>query len=978
MKRKRLSLSILICLMFVASNTLADNNESAVHGLAQGCYAIQSPTNGNFLKKFHKGGPVDNGLSYRFENIDIADATHFFMKPTSYSYYMLTDKDGRYLASHLPAEISAGRYAGEFAEWRMSAVDVGSGNYEYKFHGTALNMGLRHNYSTGGLYFFDLLNPGNNNSEASFRLVPQSDCTPFPEVTVNVSGNSDVLKGDASLPVRGYVDPHTHITSYEFMGGKMMAGKPFHRWGVETALKDSSDIHGPWGSLDIIGNLYAYGDVNHRYDTRGWPDFPFWPNHKQMSHMQYYYKWIERAYLSGLRLMVTDVVENEVLCNVQKTVNPGSWINPNSCNSMDSIRLQVRRLNEMQDYIDAQAGGPGKGFFRLVTTPEETRQVIANGQLAVLIGVETSETFNCGYNDSCSRNDIEAGLDELYDLGIRAVFPAHKFDNQLSGARVEHGFINVGQWLSTGRFFETKECDENTRGAHFTTGFPIIGDVPFIRDILNVIGLNPEYDETIEHCNKYGLTELGVYLINRLIDRKMLIELDHLSAKAAGEVMDIVEARGYSGVISSHSWMNPAKDGGLHENTKRLIRIGGFAAPYNFNTHKIAPLIEEHLDVVEQTSYLPGVSFGTDMSGLGDQPAPRDDAETNPLNYPFTTEHGLTFHKQISGNRTFDLNQDGVAHYGLVADHVQDIREQASPRVYESIMNSAEAYLQMWERALQHTNTDYVNPLELFVKIVNRKDSRCMDINGRDDNLVNGANVQLWGCDDRSYDQQWFYNKQNQMFENRADRSKCLDNRGQAYNGGEIVIWDCVDSDNLRWTYDVNKLASKHDNNIVADAYNTVQGGNVGQWERHSGVWQEWELRPTRAIHTWVDFRSKSSGKCLDVTGGATANGTKVQVHTCNGTSAQQWFFDPIKGTLKSKLPGNKCLDVPAGQTNNGTELQIWDCQAGNMNQQFDKNGNVFRPRLNTNKTLDATGSDRVVLWEYHGRDNQRWRPGIN
>ncbi|MCG8337121.1 MAG: RICIN domain-containing protein, partial [Proteobacteria bacterium] len=417
---------------------------------------------------------------------------------------------------------------------------------------------------------------------------------------------------------------------------------------------------------------------------------------------------------------------------------------------------------------------------------------------------------------------------------------------------------------------------------------------------------------------------------------------------------------------------------GLHENTKRLIRIGGFAAPYNFNTHKIAPLIEEHLDVVEQTPYLPGVSFGTDMSGLGDQPAPRDDAETNPLNYPFTTEHGLTFYKQISGNRTFDLNRDGVAHYGLVADHVQDIREQASPRVYESIMNSAEAYLQMWERALQHTNTDYVNPLELFVKIVNRKDSRCMDINGRDDNLVNGANVQLWGCDDRSYDQQWFYNKQNQMFENRADRSKCLDNRGQAYNGGEIVIWDCVDSDNLRWTYDVNKLASKHDNNIVADAYNTVQGGNVGQWERHSGVWQEWELRPTRAIHTWVDFRSKSSGKCLDVTGGAVANGTKVQVFTCNGTAAQQWFFDPIKGTLKSKLPGNKCLDVPAGQTNNGTELQIWDCQAGNMNQQFDKNGNVFRPRLNTNKTLDATGSDRVVLWEYHGRDNQRWRPGIN
>ncbi len=249
-------------LAFSASGlVLADSNEDAVHQLAQGCYAIQSGVNGEFLKKFTKGGAIDNGLSYHFENVAVADAAHFFFKPTSLNNYMLTDKDGRYLASHLPAEISAGRYAGEFAEWEVTAKDNGEGGHVFKLRGNALDMGLKHNYNDGGLYFFDLLNPGNNDSEKKFTLVAQNDCTPFPEVTTNVTGDLNNLKGDANAPIRGWIDAHTHITSYEFFGGKFMAGEPFNRWGVEEALKDSSHLHGPDGSLDLIGNLYAKGDV---------------------------------------------------------------------------------------------------------------------------------------------------------------------------------------------------------------------------------------------------------------------------------------------------------------------------------------------------------------------------------------------------------------------------------------------------------------------------------------------------------------------------------------------------------------------------------------------------------------------------------------------------------------------------------------------------------------------------------------------
>jgi len=48
--------------------------------------------------------------------------------------------------------------------------------------------------------------------------------------------------------------------------------------------------------------------------------------------------------------------------------------------------------------------------------------------------------------------------------------------------------------------------------------------------------------------------------------------------------------------------------------------------------------------------------------------------------------------------------------------------------------------------------------------------------------------------------------------------------------------------------------------------------------------------------------------KCLDVTGGGTADGTPVQIFDCNGTGAQQWIYTGL-GTI-SNLGSGKCLDL--------------------------------------------------------------------
>lgn len=210
--------------------------------------------------------------------------------------------------------------------------------------------------------------------------------------------------------------------------------------------------------------------------------------------------------------------------------------------------------------------------------------------------------------------------------------------------------------------------------------------------------------------------------------------MDHLSVEGATNVMKIVKERSYSGTISSHSWMNEGKDSLLHDNAKCLIKYGGYITPYNKTSTNLIETILAHLDTeiscyldedqeIEETSYsLSGVGFGTDMSGLGNQPGPRSDASENPLIYPFESEFGFKFKEQVSGTRTFDLNKDGIVHYGLLADHLHDIIQpqtfekcRKNPqwdkcRVYESIMNSAEAYLQMWERAEANTSNGHINP----------------------------------------------------------------------------------------------------------------------------------------------------------------------------------------------------------------------------------------------------------------------------
>jgi len=78
-------------------------------------------------------------------------------------------------------------------------------------------------------------------------------------------------------------------------------------------------------------------------------------------------------------------------------------------------------------------------------------------------------------------------------------------------------------------------------------------------------------------------------------------------------------------------------------------------------------------------------------------------------------------------------------------------------------------------------------------------------------------------------------------------------------------------------------------------------------------------------VNDGSDATVRVLGKCLQVVGNATGNATPVVIATCSGASGQLWQRQ-TSGALVNPASG-RCLDVPQGNTTPGAvQLQIWDC----------------------------------------------------
>jgi microsomal dipeptidase-like Zn-dependent dipeptidase len=734
--RDRMGLGLLGLFLLLSSDLSARAGEGSlapVHSVANQCYlvGVKGPGRRALLSA------TPDGSGYRLVRSQPRRATRFRLRPTDLGTYLLYDDRAGYLVSDGIGLQRATRLLSDVllnddrfqspAEWEL--VETAGGN---------VRRYLRHRNS--GRYLGTEGVVAAADQAAPIRLFRRRGCAEFPEASVDAKGTIRKTEfSDGSL--FGFVDAHSHLFSnFAFGGGGIFHGSPFHRLGVEHALPDCSVYHGMDGRRDVIG--YGFGNQgdtptflialatgqlpNPDHVTAGWPDFTDWPDApRRPTHQTQYYKWLERAYRGGLRLVVQHATTNQILCDLVK----GAGIQPTryACNEMVAVDRIIQETYALQDYVDAQAGGPGKGWFRIVTSPAQARQEIRDGKLAVILGIETSNLFDCFLVPSasfpaCTEADVIAKLDAYRARGVRAIFPVHKYDNAFSAGDGQKGIIEIANFIQTGHNSNfVSDCASVPtvfdRGA---AGFPGVimprddffapppNDLSgFAADPLGTLQpffpllLQPPTNEEV--CQAAGLTPLGEFLVRQMMHRGMIIEVDHLPRRSYRRAYEILAENDYPAAGTHHL-----------NNLGELYRLGGVSAT-DFGICRSGEAratvddgFQQRVQLIRDKQGFPAEGLALDLNGFAGARGPRfgprsscATPQTDPVQYPFRSYAGdVEFTAPQIGRRVLDFNTEGLVHLGLLPEVIEDVRRDGvSDADLEPFFKSAEGYIRMWEKA---------------------------------------------------------------------------------------------------------------------------------------------------------------------------------------------------------------------------------------------------------------------------------------
>ena len=622
----------------------------------------------------------------------------------------------------------------------------------------------------------------------------------------------------------GYADLHLHMFANLGHGKGTLAGEPYDALnGINGALSEDfgtslqlvgsdgvtprPDVStscpaylqtapsGNWclgqarfhGNHSLSDSSTGIGTNDAAASNLGLPLFNGWPQWNSTVHQQVYYRWLERAWIGGLRLVVMDAVTNEALCksSIRET-------GQNCALSMTSIDEQLQAARYFQSWLDARYGGAGNGWFRIVTTPAQATAAIQQGKLAVVLGIEVDNLFNChfqnaagqpvnGEGPSCTAPYVLAQLQSYYNQGVRHFFPIHNFDNAFGNPAAWQDAINVGNFGSEGEWWAVRDCKSLGYGFYLNQ---------FIEDAALLLGFGATdtrapftYTNANATCHGgSGLTSLGSYLVNQMMLMGTIIDVDHMSLESFDSTLNTARhpvgptgasLTPYPGIAATHVQFfdlyqqNYTDNGGRHERMRTSDQLnqiksvggmisvmlkddvqdtvwgwclpgapclpalasgstveGGKFTPLSINYPADSAVINNcrYSTTEWSQAYLFGaasmggpVSMGSDFNGVAGHVGPRfgsgscggnvtersaQEKAKNQLRYPFTLEGFGTFDRQVTGQRTFDFNKDGLAHVGLLPDMIADMKQVGVTNAQlQPLFGSAQAYINMWQKA---------------------------------------------------------------------------------------------------------------------------------------------------------------------------------------------------------------------------------------------------------------------------------------
>ena len=269
----------------------------------------------------------------------------------------------------------------------------------------------------------------------------------------------------------GIADLHVHQLVNLTFGGRMYWGQ--HDGPKETALarEEINGRYNPNDTLESVLTRIRQGGIDanillgaigggptdegfYTIGTGGHPDFEDWPHHADRSHQQVHIDWVREAHERGrrglrdsssLNLLVVSLVNNNVLCQVLKAVPRGNVPERNSggeiigwqsaswgCSDHENVLRQIEAAHALERKYP---------WYRIAMHPWHARKIIEDGDLAVILAIETDKPLS---DDDGTYGNWRDQLDEYRSLGVTTMQVVHELNSLFCGAAPHRGIM---EWL---------------------------------------------------------------------------------------------------------------------------------------------------------------------------------------------------------------------------------------------------------------------------------------------------------------------------------------------------------------------------------------------------------------------------------------------------------------------------------------------------------------------------------------------------
>lgn len=514
--------------------------------------------------------------------------------------------------------------------------------------------------------------------------------------------------------LKGYVDMHTHPASQWGFGEQLFFGE--NDGNPAVALGSCNCAHnfvappfdGNCGQQNMYRNSMVdkIDEENHikpaHTKSAGFPSFQQWPKHNSLLHQQMYVDWIKRAKEGGLRVMVALAVNSNCLADAAETSGPN-----------DDYRSMNKQIEKMKAFFNRH-----KDFMEIAYSADQLKSIVLSGRLAVVLGIEMDNIGNfyspadkkghLFFNPNPTIANVKAEIDRIYAMGVRYIFPVHITDNVFGGTALYNSGFNVANKYNTGKPF-VPEAVSSAGGITFklTSAFSeirqsflagiamgITGPVLPNHIMPDVPGNYPSYSDpgyNKGHRNSLGLTSLGEQAINYMMQKGMIIDIDHMSEKGVTKALEIAETKNYplnSGHNGFRNLGNYNENARTDDQVRAIYKLGGMMGLGH--GERSSNFVKIHRYGLNLTNNQP-LALGTDVNGffaLPGKPAANERIEYKP---PIT--------QASMGTKIWDFNTDGMAHYGLLPDYIQSCLKAGMTKEEHDVFNDgANRFYTMWDK----------------------------------------------------------------------------------------------------------------------------------------------------------------------------------------------------------------------------------------------------------------------------------------